>query len=91
MADVKQEQWKVERKIPVPLIVSVVAGFTVQTFVLGMLIATTLSRLDTVEKRVDATAPLAVNVAKIEVKLEAALVSLSKIEDMLRRPPTVTR
>lgn len=82
MADKDDNSWHLDRKVPISLIFAIIvqtAGF----FWWG---ATTSEKVSVLKERLDAIAPQADRLTRVEVNIESIKDSLVDIKQSLRRP-----
>lgn len=75
------EHWHLDKKVPLALIVTIV----VQTCAIVWWASQASARLDQLERRVEASAPQAERIIRVETKIEAMFESLSEIKNLIRR------
>lgn len=73
------ESWRLERKIPLALVVALI----VQTGAVLLWSGRAAARIDALEVRVEAQAPVAERLARLEAQGEAARAALERIERRL--------
>lgn len=78
-----EEQWHLDRKVPIAVIVTIL----IQSGVFVWWASDANSRLGAVEKRLEASAPQADRLTRVEVQLDAVKEGISDIKAMLRRFP----
>lgn len=73
-------RWQLDRRIPLALILAIVA----QSFVAGGAIATLYGRVSSLEEKMAATAPLITQVARLETKFDAMKEDVGEIKSLVR-------
>ncbi len=91
MAEPKPEAWHVERKVPVAVLVTLLAGFIVQTMTFVWWASNQSARVDHLEKAQLAAAPQAERVIRLEAKVDGLHQSMVEIKDILRQRQQPTR
>lgn len=81
----KTDPWRVERKVPPALILTVLGGLVVQAFVAGVWAANTNGRIENLERRPDLSTAYAERIARLETKMDSALASLTEIKALLQQ------
>lgn len=89
MTEPRNEPWRVERKVPVAIIITLALQLVVQLVAAAWWASNTSARLTAVETQITAAAPQAVSIAKLETKVDGVVASISEIKDILRRQQPV--
>lgn len=76
----QDSHWHLDKKVPIALIIVIV----VQTFGIGWWAASTDGRVSTLEKRMDAAAPQADRLTRVEVKIETIQSGIDEIKQLIR-------
>lgn len=76
----QDHHWHLDKKVPLALIIALV----VQTFCIGWWAASTDGRVSTLERRMDAAAPQADRLTRVEVKLESVQAGIDEIKQLIR-------
>lgn len=79
--------WHVGREVPVALIVTIVATFVSQTIAAAWWVAVTSSRIEVVERRLDAAAPHTERIIRLEEKIGVVQQGINDIKASLARMP----
>ena len=77
----QEEHWAIERKIPIALL----TALAIQTGVWIWQSAAAWARLEQVEKKVEAMAPQAERLARVETKTDLLIAALAEVKDMVRQ------
>lgn len=81
--DPAAKSWHLDRRVPIALILMLIA----QTFTIAWWASSTDSRITVLEKRMDATAPQADRLTRVEVKIESVQQGIAEIKRMIMRAP----
>jgi hypothetical protein len=82
MTPASDRSWHLDRRVPIALILTI----AMQTGGVIWWASATSTRLDALEKKVEAAAPQAERIIRLETKMEAILDSVSEIKAILRQP-----
>jgi len=80
------EHWSVDRKIPVPLIVTLATLFLGQTIGVVWGLSNASTRLDVLERTVDGSKPQAERIIRLEEKVGVVQQGINEIKIILGRP-----
>lgn len=76
----QDRNWHVEKKIPLALM----GMLLLQTFAVGWWASATSERVTTLERRMDAAAPQADRLTRVEVKIETVQSGIEEIKQLIR-------
>lgn len=87
-----EDRWKVDKHIPLVLVMTIVGGILVQTFTFGWWMSKMDSRITMLEQQVTLSAPQADRITRLEDKTDFLVSGVNDLKNMLRdRLPTVER
>lgn len=86
MKDHEDRHWTLDRKIPLPLIISLSVLFIGQTALFAWGLSNAATRLDMLERNVDASKPQAERIIRLEEKVGVVQTTLNEIRALLARP-----
>ena len=75
-----EHYWTVDKRVPIALIFVLL----IQTFAIGWWASATDARVSTLERRMDAAAPQAERLTRVEVKLETVQSGIDEIKQLIR-------
>lgn len=84
MTDKDENKWHLDRRVPISLIFAIL----VQTGGFFWWAATTSEKVSVLKERLDAIAPQADRLTRVEVNIESIKDSLTEIKQYIRRPAT---
>lgn len=76
----QDRHWHLDKKVPIALIAALLA----QTFAVSWWASATSERVSTLERRMDAAAPQADRLTRVEVKLETVQSGIDEIKQLIR-------
>lgn len=79
---VNPEKWKIDRHIPLALILTIV----IQTLVAVWAASNLWARVDNIERQMATFAPQSERLIRLEGKVESVKDSLAEIKELLRKP-----
>lgn len=82
MAEPEDKNWHLDKKVPLSLL----AAILMQTAAMFWWGATTSEKVSVLKERLDAIAPQADRLTRVEVNIESIKDSLTEIKQSLRRP-----
>lgn len=77
----EDRHWHLDRKVPIAIILTIL----VQTAGVAWLLATINARVETLERRVEATAPQADRITRLEVRLDYIVEGIAEIKRLISR------
>jgi hypothetical protein len=77
------EQWHLDKRVPLALILTIV----IQTAGLVWWASSLSERVNSLERRADASAPQGDRLTRVEVKLEGVQLGIDEIKRLIRREP----
>lgn len=78
--------WTLDRKVPLPLIVSLALLFIGQTGMVAWSLSNASTRLDMLERNVEASKPQAERIIRLEEKVGVVQQGINEIKVILSRP-----
>lgn len=75
--------WSLDRKIPVPLIVSLALMFFGQTFIFAWGLSNASTRLDALERNVESAKPQAERIIRLEEKIGVVQQGINDLKSLL--------
>ena len=76
----RDERWHLDKRVPLALVFTLV----LQTFAIGWWASATSERVSTLERRMDAAAPQADRLTRVEVKIETVQSGIEEIKQLIR-------
>lgn len=76
----RDDHWHLDKRVPLAMI----AALIMQTFAIAWWASATSERVTTLERRMDAAAPQADRLTRVEVKLETVQSGIDEIKQLIR-------
>lgn len=80
-------RWTLDRRVPIPLIISLGIYALVQASATGYWVANVNGRMENVEQKVMSLVTLSERTIRLETNMDNVLASLKEIKDILRQQP----